>query len=305
MRMLKLAGFYLDYLRLKKQGRASGLNLPFGKFYPCLDERETDSGSASGHYFHQDLLVAGKIFQNNPQRHIDIGSRIDGFVAHVATFRKIEVADLRPMSTWVSNIIFKQADFTHNDLNLKDYCDSVSSLHAIEHFGLGRYGDKLDYNGHLKGLNNIYEMLQEGGKFYFSVPIGKPRIEFNAHRVFAVKYLVEMLQEKYRIDSFSYVNDAGELFRDIPLIPEEFENSYGCNYGCGIFELTKKAKENASNAVNYRPFFAEPIMVISPRSACGPSRRPRSGSSACSAASGMSCFRGTRRSWAPADRNRP
>jgi hypothetical protein len=28
-------------------------------------------------------------------------------------------------------------------------CDSISSLHAIEHFGLGRYGDTIDVNGHL------------------------------------------------------------------------------------------------------------------------------------------------------------
>jgi len=241
MRLLKLAGFYLDYLKLKRQAKASGISLPFGKFYPCLDERDTNSGSASGHYFHQDLLIASRIFQNNPERHVDIGSRIDGFVAHVATFRKIEVVDLRPMRTWIPNIIFKQADFMHNNLNLKNYCDSVSSLHAIEHFGLGRYGDKLDYNGHLKGLNNIYRMLQEGGKFYFSVPIGKQRIEFNAHRVFDVKYLIDLVKDKYRIDSFSYVDDSGELFKDIVLNPKDIENNYGCSYGCGIFELTRKA----------------------------------------------------------------
>ncbi len=264
--MLKLAGFYLDYLRLKQQARASELDLSFGKFYPCLDERETDSGSASGHYFHQDLLVATRIFHNNPQRHVDIGSRIDGVVAHVAVFREIEVFDVRPMTTSIPNIIFRQADFMHNDLNLKNYCDSASSLHAIEHFGLGRYGENLDYNGHLKGLHNIYEMLQEGGKFYFSVPIGKPRIEFNAHRVFAVKYLIEMLQEKYRIDSFSYVNDDGKLFRDIPLIPEDFENSYGCKYGCGIFELTKTTKGATDNAVKFRSDFSEPIKTSSSRS---------------------------------------
>ena len=32
----------------------------------------------------------GEIFGENPPRHIDIGSRVDGFVAHVAAFRKIE-----------------------------------------------------------------------------------------------------------------------------------------------------------------------------------------------------------------------
>lgn len=123
--------------------------------------------------------------------------------------------------------------------NIQNYCDSVSSLHAIEHFGLGRYGDKLDCNGHLKGLNHIHQMLKQGGKFYFSVPIGEQRIEFNAHRVFAVKYLIELIQDKYSINSFSYVDDKGDLFRDIPLKSEGIASNYGCNYGCGIFELTK------------------------------------------------------------------
>lgn len=239
MRILKRALFYRDFLRLKRQAKASEMYFPFGKFYPCLDERNTDSGFASGHYFHQDLLVAKRIFQNDPERHVDLGSRIDGFVAHVAVFRKIEVFDVRPLSTSTPNIIFRQADLMEPNLDLKNYCDSISSLHAIEHFGLGRYGDKLDYNGHLKGLKNIYEMLKEGGKFYFSVPIGKQRIEFNAHRVFSVKYLIELIRDKYRIDFFSYVNDDGDLIRDIFLDPVDVNNNFGCKYGCGIFELTK------------------------------------------------------------------
>ena len=37
-------------------------------------------------YFHQDFVVARKIFERNPRLHIDVGSRVDGFVAHVATF---------------------------------------------------------------------------------------------------------------------------------------------------------------------------------------------------------------------------
>lgn len=239
MRMLKRIVFYIDYLRFKRLAKAAGMHFPFGKFYPCLNERKIDSGSASGHYFHQDLLVAGRIFQSRPQRHVDIGSRIDGFVSHVASFREIEVFDIRPLNNVIPNIVFKQLDLMSNNFNLKNYCDSVSSLHAIEHFGLGRYGDKLDYNGHLKGLKNIFEMLKKEGKFYFSVPIGTQRIEFNAHRVFSVKYLIELIQDKYRIDCFSYVNDDGDLIRDIFLDPVDVENNFGCKYGCGILELTK------------------------------------------------------------------
>jgi SAM-dependent methyltransferase len=239
MRLLKHIVFYMDYLKLKQQAKKSGMAFPFGKFYPCLDERNMDSGSASGHYFHQDLLVARRVFKNSPERHVDIGSRIDGFVAHVAAFREIEVLDVRPLSVNIPNIIFRQSDLMKPEPDLKNYCDSVSSLHAIEHFGLGRYGDKLDYNGHLKGLKNIYEMLKKNGKFYFSVPIGPQRIEFNAHRVFSVKYLIELIQNRYRIDSFSYVKDDGDLIRDIPLNLEAINNNFGCKYGCGILELTK------------------------------------------------------------------
>ena len=36
-------------------------------------------------------IFAQKIFKACPEKHIDIGSRIDGFVAHVATYRKIAV----------------------------------------------------------------------------------------------------------------------------------------------------------------------------------------------------------------------
>ena len=72
---------------------------------------DDQAGSASGHYFHQDLLVASFINKNNPVRHIDIGSRIDGFVAHVASFRKIDVMDVRELNnTGHINISFIKAD---------------------------------------------------------------------------------------------------------------------------------------------------------------------------------------------------
>ncbi len=38
----------------------------FGLPFPILDERFEEGGSARGHYFHQDLLVAQRIFENNP-----------------------------------------------------------------------------------------------------------------------------------------------------------------------------------------------------------------------------------------------
>ena len=124
--------------------------------------------------------------------------------------------------------------------DLLNYTDSISSLHAIEHFGLGRYGDPIDYWGYLKAIQNITMMLKQGGTFYFSVPIGPQRIEFNAHRVFSLSYLQNLLSGEFDISSFSYVNDAGEFHEDIHLTDEMIAQNCHCNYGCGIFILTKK-----------------------------------------------------------------
>lgn len=237
---IKGIGFYLSsFKNIKLQNRKER----FGpiKYYPILTDRNDFAGALSGHYFHQDLFVAQRIFQNNPEKHIDIGSRIDGFVSHVAAFRKIEIFDIRKQESSVENIVFQSLDFMKDvPVEYVDYTDSISSLHAIEHFGLGRYGDDVDINGHLKGLNNINKMLKKGGIFYFSVPIGMQRIEFNAHRVFSLRYLLNVLDKDYKLNNFSYVDDLGNIHKDVVLKDEEIENNLNCKFGCGIFELIKK-----------------------------------------------------------------
>ena len=131
------------------------------------------------------MLVASYIYKANPITHIDIGSRIDGFVAHVASFRKIEIIDIRDLSDiGHENIFFKKIDIMDSNNHLQ-VTDSLSCLHAIEHFGLGRYGDKLDPNGHIKGFNNILKMIKTGGTLYISFPVSKDNeINFNSQRVF-------------------------------------------------------------------------------------------------------------------------
>ena len=207
--------------------------------YLMIYENFLDSGYASGHYFHQDLLVANRIFNNKPKKHVDIGSRVDGFISHVASFRKIEVIDIRPQKAKINNVIFRQLDLMQLPENYINYTDSISSLHAIEHFGLGRYGDPIDVDGHNKGLDNIYRMLKKKGTFYFSVPIGPQRIEFNAHRVFSLQYLMKLFNGKYLIVNFSYVDDRGNLHSNVKLNEKSSVSNFGCSYGCGIFELKK------------------------------------------------------------------
>jgi len=237
--IIGLPFYFRDLSKIKKQ-KGQNNKFYFGRNFLVLNERTTEAGTMSGQYFHQDLLVAKKIFLNKPIRHIDIGSRTDGFVAHVAVFREIEIFDIRSQNSNVENIVFKQADLMNLPVELINYCDSISSLHAIEHFGLGRYGDPIDYYGHEKAIENIYKILKPNGKFYFSVPIGKQRIEFNAHRVFDIEYLIELLEPKFIIENLSYVDDNGSLFDNVDILSTQLKSNFNCHYGCGIFELTKR-----------------------------------------------------------------
>lgn len=235
-----LPAYISDYVKLKSQKPRSDNEFTFGEFKPCLGDRYADSGQARGHYFHQDLLVASRIFADRPVRHIDAGSRIDGFVAHVASFRKLGVIDIRPLASYIHNVEFLQADLMDAlPPELHDACDSLSCLHALEHFGLGRYGDPVRWGGHKIGFENLLSILKPGGKFYFSVPIGPQRIEFNAHRVFSIAHLLEIFDDRLRLDNFSYVDDRGDLRESVLLDEHAIRTNCGCTYGCGIFELTK------------------------------------------------------------------
>lgn len=239
LKQKKTSWFRKDLKELKRQ-KGDDETFPIGPMYPILFERDEEGGVMKGHYFHQDLYVARLINLAKPDKHLDIGSRTDGFIAHVASFREIELIDIRPIKSNVKNISFRQADLMELPPDLIDYCDSVSSLHAIEHFGLGRYGDPIDYFGYLKAIENITKMLKTGGTFYFSVPIGPQRIEFNAHRVFSLEYLVSLLSQNFDIHSFSYVNDAGDFFEDVKLSGNDLTSNFGCIFGCGIFVCVKK-----------------------------------------------------------------
>ena len=215
---------------LLRGGRVSSIEF-------VLNDYSDFAGVAKGHYFHQDLIVAQSIFETTPDLHIDIGSRIDGLVAHLATFRPVEVYDLRPIShTAHPNIIFKQADIF--DLELTSVTDSLSCLHALEHFGLGRYGDPIHPSGHIIGVRKMIRMVSKGGHLYLSFPIGsKDRVAFNAHRVFDPRSILTWpdVEENLDLQVFHYVDDNGDLHKNVDLSGE----SFNLNYGCGIYHFIK------------------------------------------------------------------
>ena len=225
-------GYFYFFLNIKKYPEWKL------RLFPILCDRNTHSGVASGHYFHQDLWMAREIFRVKPNNHIDIGSRIDGFIAHLLTFMNVKVIDIRDLNTNVNGLSFLRADITILEPKYIGKSESVSCLHALEHFGLGRYGDKLDIDGWKVGIKNISELVQDDGLLYFSVPIGKQTIEYNAHRVFNHQDVLDrFLDNGLVLKKFALVNDMGDL-----LIYDEDIKKIDMNeldYGLGLYIYKK------------------------------------------------------------------
>lgn len=209
-------------------------------FLPCLYDWHEEGGATKNEYFWQDLHVARKIYIANPEKHVDIGSRIDGFVAHVASYREIEVFDIRPVTSLIPGVIFRQADLMNPPVSLAEYCDSLSCLHALEHFGLGRYGDPIDPHGFAAGLGNMARILRPGGLFYLSVPIGKERVEFNAHRIFDPISLVQLaVANGLLLREFAWIDSSRSLVQsDNP--EQDMEELGELRYTLGIFTFVKQ-----------------------------------------------------------------
>ena len=116
--------------------------------------------------------------------------------------------------------------------------DSISCLHAIEHFGLGRYSDKIDVNGHKSGIKNIINILAKGGKMYLSVPVStRDQVHFNAHRIFATTTLPQLpiIKNNMVLERFDLVDDNGDLHVNENIS----KRMVNLEYGCGIYTFRR------------------------------------------------------------------
>jgi SAM-dependent methyltransferase len=238
LRKFKRATFETAYFlstvksyRAKVSGEVFKLRLR--DLYPVLTDRCENAGAVGGHYFYQDLWAARKIFERRPEKHFDVGSRIDGFIAHLLTFMPVAQVDIRPLSSSVRGLTFVQDDATRMDSFPNDSIDSLSSLHVIEHFGLGRYGDPVDPDSWKQAAASFARVLRPGGRLYLSTPIGRERLEFNAHRILSPESVLNACAGLQLI-SFASVLDDGSFVEGIS--PRELGNSA---YACGLFEMTK------------------------------------------------------------------
>ena len=232
--MRSLPKYWRDVRAYRKMNGSASFPIRMRDAFPILTDMTSGAGITGGHYFHQDLWAAKKIFAEHPAEHFDIGSRVDGFIAHLLVFMPVTVVDIRPLASTIAGLTFFQDDASELRNLVSDSIRSLSTLHTAEHFGLGRYTDPIDPEACFRFMASLERVLAPGGRLYFSVPVGRERVEFNAHRVFDPATILRSFSG-LELLSFSYVGDDDLLYEDqdpLRLPPSEM--------ACGLFEFSKR-----------------------------------------------------------------
>ncbi len=212
---------------------------------PKIKDYREQSGDMDHHYYYMDILVAKKIIQDCPKHHYDIGSRVDGLISHLITADIMTTAiDIRPLTVrnpggGIVPLEFIQADAVTLTEIQDNSIASLSSLHAVEHFGLGRYGDVIDTDACYKAMKTMQRVLACGGKLYFAVPVGKEdRLYFNAHRVFRPDTLLECFDQLKAEEMFLIHNNEILAYTSADIAAKSYQQEVG-EYDCGIFIFSK------------------------------------------------------------------
>lgn len=227
--------YFLRTMRLWEQSAQVPWRVDWFELKPMLKDRKAAAGSAKGHYFLQDIWAARQVFNLRPERHVDVGSRVDGFVANVCAFcPEVEYVDIRPMATEVPGLRSVAGSVCR--LPFADRSQrSLSCLHVLEHIGLGRYGDPVDPEGWKLGLAELQRVLAPGGQLLIGTPCGRERLVFHAHRVFDPQTVVRQLNELV-LEAFAYISDGNSTgwveTTDLGALAT-------LDYGCGLFRFRR------------------------------------------------------------------
>lgn len=240
-RMLLQMQGYCEFLGQFKKFRAQSEALAEMRFtigwedrYPCLGE----SGKYTEfdrHYIYHPAWAARVLVKIKPTKHVDISSTLH-FSTIVSAFVPVQFYDFRPANIALNNLSSEAADL----LNLPfsdDSIESLSCMHVVEHVGLGRYGDKLDPQGDLKAIAELKRVLAFEGDLLFVVPVGKPKVMFNAHRIYSYEQVISYFKE-FELMSFALIS---ENFADGGLnYAATSSEVVQQNYGCGCFWFKKR-----------------------------------------------------------------
>lgn len=227
--------FLLNLARYSRLHPPGSFRVRMRDLYYATYNRFSAAGSVDQHYFHQDIWAARKVHQLDPKDHVDVGSMLNGFVAHVLVTRPVRYVDLRPLSVKIPGLTFVQGNIL--ELPFDDGAvESLSCLHVIEHIGLGRYGDPLDPQGHVVAAKELSRVLRSGGTLILGTPVGREKLCFDAHRIFDPETVINMFSSLELVE-FSLIDDHGiEVIESATL-----EQGRACSFGCGLFVFRKKA----------------------------------------------------------------
>jgi SAM-dependent methyltransferase len=192
------------------------------------------------HYTYHPAWAARVLAKTRPKKHVDISS-IVSFCAVVSAFIPVEFYDFRPAPVQLDGLFVGAADLTQLHFP-SDSIASLSCMHVIEHIGLGRYGDPLDPDGDLKAISELVRVLAPGGDLLVATPVGRPRVEFNAHRVYDHEAFISYFAPLQLVE-FALIEEGGNNGLIVTPSPEAVRME---SYGCGCFWLRKpKVEEQA------------------------------------------------------------
>lgn len=227
----EVSQYVRDYRAFRRQARAQG-GADRVEVEPVLFNRALNSPFDS-HYTYQSAWATRLIVARAPGEHVDVSSSVP-FVAQLAAVLPVTMYEFRAPDIALPNLTLREA--TVVALPMPDRSvDSLSCLHVIEHVGLGRYGDPLDPAGMDRALRELCRVVAPGGRLYLSVPVGRARVAFNAHRVSDPEAVARAAEAQgLSLRGFAYVDDLGR-FHD-PAAPAD---ARALDYGCGCFEFER------------------------------------------------------------------
>ncbi len=184
------------------------------------------------HYIYHPAWAARVIKEINPAKHIDISSTLH-FCTTLSAFIPTEFYDYRPAELTLSNLKSSSADLT-NLFFESDSVESISCMHTIEHIGLGRYGDPLDPESDFRAIAELQRVTKIKGHLLLVTPLGKPTIQFNAHRIYSFNLIHDLFTD-FDLKNFSLITDEGLFIENANpnLVKDQ-------KYGCGCFWYIKK-----------------------------------------------------------------
>jgi hypothetical protein len=236
MKLTNWRTFIRDFEKYKKLAEATDdrFALDWRNIYPHLGDK-TASTTFDRHYIYHIAWAARIVALTKPKFHVDISSSLH-FCTVVSAFIPVRFYDYRPVNLQLNQLSTDYADLTSlpfEDGSLR----SLSSMHVVEHVGLGRYGDALDPTGDLKAMTELQRVLATSGSLLFVVPVGKPRIMFNAHRIYSHEQILSYFTEM-ELKQFALIPDDPRGKGIILHATSELANAQ--NYACGCFWFQKE-----------------------------------------------------------------